>query len=90
MSSLRGQKTPSTQELQAKYQYLTLKERGFVNDLSSAIPRGSSVEMRILATHPPHPQAIPAHPTLEEAYLLFQEGMGKAEGTETFVSPKPV
>jgi ABC-2 type transport system ATP-binding protein len=47
--------------------------------LSSAIPRGGSVETRILAAHQPHPQAIPANPTLEEAYLLFQEEPGQAE-----------
>jgi ABC-2 type transport system ATP-binding protein len=58
--------------------------------VSSAIPRGSSVEIRILAAHQPHPQALPAHPTLEEAYLLFQEEMGQAERTEPFISPKPV
>jgi ABC-2 type transport system ATP-binding protein len=58
--------------------------------VSSAIPRGSSVETRILAAHQPHPQAIPATPTLEEAYLLFQEEMGQAERSEFFPSPKPV
>ncbi|GHO57873.1 hypothetical protein KSB_63480 [Ktedonobacter robiniae] len=42
------------------------------------------------ATNPPHPQALPAHPTLEEAYLLFQEEMGQAERAEPFISPKPV
>lgn len=47
--------------------------------VSSAIPRGSSVETRILAAHQPHPQAIPTNPTLEEAYLLFQEEIGQAE-----------
>jgi ABC-2 type transport system ATP-binding protein len=50
--------------------------------VSSAIPRGGSVETRILAAHQPHPQAIPVHPTLEEAYLLFQGRMGQAEGSE--------
>jgi len=58
--------------------------------VSSAIPRGGNVETRILAAHQPHPHANPATPTLEEAYLLFQEGMGQAEGTEPFPSPKPV
>jgi ABC-type multidrug transport system ATPase subunit len=58
--------------------------------VSSAIPRGSSVETRILAAHQPHPQAIPATPTLEEAYLLFQEEMEQAERSEFFPSPKPV
>ncbi|GHO47476.1 ATP-binding cassette domain-containing protein [Ktedonospora formicarum] len=58
--------------------------------VSSAIPRGGRVEMRILATHQPHPQAIPAHPTLEEAYLLFQEAMGPAERAEAFASPTQV
>jgi ABC-2 type transport system ATP-binding protein len=47
--------------------------------VSSAIPRGGSVETRILAAQPPHPQAIPAHPSLEEAYLLFQEELGQVE-----------
>jgi ABC-2 type transport system ATP-binding protein len=54
--------------------------------VSSAIPRGGRVEMRILSTHQPHPQAIPAHPTLEEAYLLFQEATGPAEGAGAFAS----
>jgi hypothetical protein len=58
--------------------------------VSSAIPRGGSIETRILAAHQPHPQARPSTPTLEEAYLLFQEGIGQAEGTEPFPSPKPV
>ncbi|GHO42150.1 ABC transporter ATP-binding protein [Ktedonospora formicarum] len=58
--------------------------------VSSAIPRGGRVEMRILAAHQPHPQAIPAHPTLEEAYLLFQEAMGPEERAEAFVSPTQV
>ncbi len=45
MSSLWGQKTPSTQEeLQAKYQCLTLKERGFVNDLNALALGETSVE----------------------------------------------
>jgi hypothetical protein len=34
----------------------------------------------------PHPQAIPAHPTLEEAYLLFQEDRGQAEPATAFRS----
>jgi ABC-type multidrug transport system ATPase subunit len=46
--------------------------------MSSAIPRGGSVETRILAAQQPHPQAIRANPTLEEAYLLFQEEIGQA------------
>src|SRR5579863_1028887 len=54
--------------------------------VSSAIPRGGNVEMRIMAAHQPHPQAIPANPTLEEAYLLFQEETGQVEGTEAFTS----
>lgn len=58
--------------------------------VSSAIPRGGNVETRILAAHQPHPRARPSAPTLEEAYLLFQEGMEQAEGTEPFPSPKPV
>jgi hypothetical protein len=58
--------------------------------VSSAIPRGGSVEMRILTAHQPHPQAIPANPTLEEAYLLFQEAMGQAEKAEAFASPTQV
>jgi len=58
--------------------------------VSSAIPRGSSVETRILAAHQPHPQAIPANPTLEEAYLLFQEDIGLAERAEAFASPEQI
>lgn len=50
--------------------------------VSSAIPRGGSVEMRILSAHQPHPQAIPANPTLEDAYLLFQEGIDLASPTK--------
>jgi ABC-type multidrug transport system ATPase subunit len=41
--------------------------------VSSAIPRDGSIEVRMLASDCPHPQAILARPTLEEAYLLFQE-----------------
>ena len=58
--------------------------------VSSAIPRGGSIETRILAAHQPHLQAIPANPTLEEAYLLFQEEIGQAERAEAFASPKQV
>lgn len=58
--------------------------------VSSAIPRGGSVEIRILAAHQPHPQAIATSPTLEEAYLLFQERMEQAKGNEPLSSPKPV
>jgi ABC-type multidrug transport system ATPase subunit len=42
--------------------------------VSSAITRGESVETRLLAYACPHAQALPASPTLEEAYLLFQDG----------------
>lgn len=56
--------------------------------VSSAIPRGGGVETRILAAHQPHPQAIPANPTLEDAYLLFQEELGQTERTKAFASPK--
>jgi ABC-type multidrug transport system ATPase subunit len=41
--------------------------------VSSAIPRDGNIEMRVLAPSRPHPQAHPTNPTLEEAYLLFQE-----------------
>ncbi len=41
--------------------------------VSSAILRDGSIEVRMLASDCPHPQAILARPTLEEAYLLFQE-----------------
>lgn len=58
--------------------------------VSSAIPRGGSIETRILAAHQPHPQAIRAHPTLEEAYLLFQEAIGQAGGAEAFATSKRV
>jgi hypothetical protein len=58
--------------------------------VSSVIPRGGSVETRILAAHQPHPQAIPANPTLEEAYLLFQEEIGQAELATANASPKQV
>lgn len=51
---------------QAEFESLRTRYR-----VSSVIPRGSSVETRILAAHQPHPRAIPANPTLEEAYLLF-------------------
>lgn len=44
--------------------------------ISSAIPRGGGVEVRVLSAQQPHAHAIPARPTLEEAYLLFQEGTG--------------
>ncbi len=47
--------------------------------VSSVIPRGNSVETRIMAANQPHPQAVRANPTLEEAYLLFQEELGQAE-----------
>ncbi|MDQ2903312.1 MAG: ATP-binding cassette domain-containing protein [Chloroflexota bacterium] len=53
--------------------------------LSSAILRNGRVEMRILAPSRPHPQALPASPTLEEAYLLFQEG-GDETRVEKFAS----
>jgi ABC-2 type transport system ATP-binding protein len=61
---------------QAEFESVRARSR-----VSSAIPRGGSVETRILAAHQPHSQAIPANPTLEEAYLLFQEEMGQKEGT---------
>ena len=72
---------------------LTIPQAEFENwraryRVSSAIPRAGSVEMRILAAHQPHPQAVLANPTLEEAYLLFQEETGQAERTEAFVSPQ--
>lgn len=41
--------------------------------VSSAIPRNGNIDARLLATERPHPQATPAAPTLEEAYLLFQD-----------------
>lgn len=41
--------------------------------VSSAIPRDGNIEMRMLAPSSPHPQAHLTAPTLEEAYLLFQE-----------------
>jgi len=74
---------------------LTIPQAEFENwraryRVSGAIPRGGSVEMRILATRQPHPQAVPTPPTLEEAYLLFQEEVGQAEGDEAFASPKQV
>jgi ABC-type multidrug transport system ATPase subunit len=58
--------------------------------VSGAIPRGNSVEMRILTASQPHPLAIQANPTLEEAYLLFQEEMGQAERAEAFASSTQV
>ena len=50
--------------------------------ISSAIRHGDQVELRLLAQTPPHSQAIPVPPTLEEAYLLFMEE-GATEGTST-------
>jgi ABC-2 type transport system ATP-binding protein len=70
---------------QAEFESLRAHHR-----VSSAIPRSGSVETRIMAAHQPHPRAIPANPTLEEAYLLFQEEMGQAEGAEAFAPPKQV
>ncbi|HLH63775.1 MAG TPA: ATP-binding cassette domain-containing protein [Ktedonobacteraceae bacterium] len=45
--------------------------------VSSAIPRNGSIEMRVVAPTRPHPQAMPTNPTLEEAYLFFQEMEGQ-------------
>jgi ABC-type multidrug transport system ATPase subunit len=47
--------------------------------VSSAIPRNGSVEMRILASSCPHPKALSLNSTLEEAYLLFQEGHARTQ-----------
>lgn len=41
--------------------------------VSSAIPRYGNIEARIVAPGSPHPQAVPTSPTLEEAYLFFQQ-----------------
>lgn len=54
--------------------------------VSTAIPRGEQIEARILSSERPHPQAMLAEPTLEEAYLLFQED---AQVSST-ASPKAV
>lgn len=58
--------------------------------VSSAIPRNGNIEMRMLASSSPHPQALLTAPTLEEAYLLFQETEDQAllESTNP-VSPEP-
>lgn len=47
--------------------------------VSSAIPRGDMVETRLLAVSKPHSQAVQVTPTLEDAYLLFQDEEGTAK-----------
>jgi ABC-type multidrug transport system ATPase subunit len=58
--------------------------------VSTAIPRGENIEARILSTSRPHPQATLAEPTLEEAYLLFQEDDAQISEETLTVSPKMV
>lgn len=62
---------------QAEFNALRVRYR-----VSSAIPRNGNVEARLLASSRPHPQAIPASPTLEEAYLLFQEAEDQEQPEE--------
>lgn len=54
--------------------------------VSSAIPRYGTVEARIVAPTRPHPQALPAHPTLEEAYLLFQQDLAPGQNASPTLS----
>jgi len=54
--------------------------------VSTAIPRGELIEARIVSTRRPHLQAMPAEPTLEEAYMLFQDD----EHISSPASPKSV
>src|SRR5207248_3931831 len=39
--------------------------------ICAATPRPDGVQVRLLAPTQPHPLAVPAAPTLEDAYLLF-------------------
>jgi ABC-type multidrug transport system ATPase subunit len=39
--------------------------------VSAAVRRADGVQLRLIAPSRPHPQALPAAPTLEDAYLLF-------------------
>ena len=50
--------------------------------VSSALLRGGQVEARVISPTRPHPEATPASPTLEEAYLLFQEEADQAHTAE--------
>ncbi|HEV2237891.1 MAG TPA: ATP-binding cassette domain-containing protein [Ktedonobacterales bacterium] len=52
------------------------------HQLSAAVRHADAVEVRIIAPERPHPSAIPATPTLEDAYLLFAR---EAAGEEAAV-----
>ncbi len=51
--------------------------------VSAAIRRAETIEVRLVGQERPHASAVPASPTLEEAYLLFAGG---SVGSETPVA----